>query len=975
MTENTSHLLQLGQEHEVLDYSYRLKIDEPLSLWIVEEGSVDIFAIKMEEGEKEGPHTFIIQRKKGGIFFPFSYPIKGYKSITIVNDGSKIKKIPLPSLQKALETNEVIKLAFIDALNSWTKGIYKNLIDIPNNEIKAFLPQEKTETFTPTKPIDIACLFTQKTKDQIQWIITEEGTPNILGKTEIQLTPSSPPFPLSDKVWLTITGKNVLTSIFTKELIEKNLWEKAISSFREHLFCYLISSINEREEKETQRILYRKTLEEKFLDSTLHHLSDIFEKHPMPAVDDSANHLIQACQIIGYFSDVFFIIPSYLSAPEHLFSTLNELCEHSSIRYHKVKLEKNWWKKDTGNLLAFLKEENTPVALIKKAKGYDIINPKTKERKNIDPSIANELVENAFLFFRPLPEEKISGKKVIKFCIFNKKKDLLTLFLLGLISIFLALYVPIANGLIFNRVIPFFDTNLLKQIALGLFSAAIGSAIFSFTSSFAALRLQNWSNIRLQTALMDRLLRLPVSFFRKFTIGDLLKRVFSITEIRSLLSSSVFSSLFSGIFSFLYLFIMLFYSWQLTLLSIGILSIGLLINCICIYKKIKIDTYVLEKQGKFNSFILEAISGLEKVRLTGSENILFSKWGDRYAHIKKQNLRSNNIGNLMQAWNTMLPAFGLFCIFAGGVFLTLKGKNFQLGNFIAFNAAFGSFSSALYQTSITAITSFGMIIPRWKRASVILQEKTEERENKFDPGRLKGFISVENLHFRYDEQSPFILQNISLEIQPGEFIAIIGSSGCGKSTFIRLLLQFNLPTIGSIYYDGKNLSELDVTKVRKQLGVVLQDASILSGSIEENLICGGIYTKEQIEKASQLTGFDEVLKDFPMGLQTFLTEGGKNLSGGQKQLLLITRALIGNPKILIFDEATNALDNRTQEKVMKNIESLKITRITIAHRLSTVYNADRIYVFSDGKIESSGTFNELLTQSKLFASFIKKQQL
>ena len=479
----------------------------------------------------------------------------------------------------------------------------------------------------------------------------------------------------------------------------------------------------------------------------------------------------------------------------------------------------------------------------------------------------------------------------------------------------------------------------------------------------------------LQAAFWGKLLNLPIAFYRKYTIGDLLRRVFSITDLRSILTSSFFTTLFNSVFSLIYIFLMFYYSAVLSFVGIGILSFSLVINFSLIYLKIKIDTQMLDIQGKLNGFVLQSISSVEKTRVCGAENIIYSKWGELYRNMKTKNYKSNTIANMMGAINRVLPTFGMFFIFMTALHLLTGSKKITIGNFIAFNAAFSAFSTAVYGSFLAMSNYFGMIIPRWKRARVILDEPSEIKENKIDPKKIMGFVKLENVYFKYQPELPLVLKGVSLEANPSEMIAIVGSSGCGKSTIVNLLLNFCDPTSGSIYFDGKNLSDLDTRKVRKQMGVVLQDGNILSGSVQENLLCGGIYSKEQVEKAIKLSGFDEVLKDFPMGLQTYLVDNGKNLSGGQKQLLLIARALLGDPHILIFDEATNALDNETQEKVSENIDKLNITRIIIAHRLSTVKNADKIYVIEDGKIVEEGTFDELANKKGLFASYVEKQKL
>ncbi len=206
-------------------------------------------------------------------------------------------------------------------------------------------------------------------------------------------------------------------------------------------------------------------------------------------------------------------------------------------------------------------------------------------------------------------------------------------------------------------------------------------------------------------------------------------------------------------------------------------------------------------------------------------------------------------------------------------------------------------------------------------------------------------------------------------------IGIVGPSGSGKSTLIRMILGFETPRSGAVYFNGKDLSHLNLSEVRKQMGVVLQEGGIIAGTLYQNIVAGGQYTEEEIDRAITLASFKKDLQNFPMGLHTVVPMNGETLSGGQKQRLLITRALLPNPKILLLDEATSALDNNSQEEITQNIDQLNISRIVIAHRLSTIKNADRIYVLEKGKVTQTGSFKSLSNELGLFAEMLKRQKL
>jgi ABC-type bacteriocin/lantibiotic exporter with double-glycine peptidase domain len=265
------------------------------------------------------------------------------------------------------------------------------------------------------------------------------------------------------------------------------------------------------------------------------------------------------------------------------------------------------------------------------------------------------------------------------------------------------------------------------------------------------------------------------------------------------------------------------------------------------------------------------------------------------------------------------------------------------------------------------------VVVLWERAKPILHETPEIDVNKADPGKLSGKLELEHVCFRYKADGPWNLDNVSIKAEAGEFIAFVGPSGSGKSTIIRLLLGFDTPELGTVYFDGQDLSGLDTSAIRRQLGVVLQNGRINSASIFENISGGALVTIDEAWEAARMAGFADDIQAMPMGMHTVISEGGTNLSGGQRQRLLIARSLVLKPKVLIFDEATSALDNRTQAIVSESLDKLRVTRVVIAHRLSTIKNADRIYVIEAGRVVQQGSYDELASQEGLFANLMARQ--
>ncbi|MCX7594452.1 MAG: ATP-binding cassette domain-containing protein, partial [Fischerella sp.] len=348
-----------------------------------------------------------------------------------------------------------------------------------------------------------------------------------------------------------------------------------------------------------------------------------------------------------------------------------------------------------------------------------------------------------------------------------------------------------------------------------------------------------------------------------------------------------------------------------------------------------------------------------------------------YTHQLKLMLRTQSIEDGVTFITKILPPLTnalLFWTAASMLQESPEGGGLSTGIFLAFNAAFGSFIGGATNLS-TTIVDVMQVLPMWKRAEPILEAVPEISASKTDPGRLSGKLLVDHVVFRYRDDGPLTLDDVTIKAEPGEYIALVGPSGSGKSTLFRLLLGFDHPESGTIYYDGQDLAGLDVNAVRRQLGVVMQNSRMMSGSIFDNIASGAMITMEEAWEAARASGLADDIEAMPMGMHTVVSEGATNLSGGQRQRLLIARALVLKPRILLFDEATSALDNRTQAIVSESLERLQVTRIAIAHRLSTIRNAHRIYVLQDGRVVQQGSFDELAKQQGLFAQLMARQML
>ncbi len=428
----------------------------------------------------------------------------------------------------------------------------------------------------------------------------------------------------------------------------------------------------------------------------------------------------------------------------------------------------------------------------------------------------------------------------------------------------------------------------------------------------------------------------------------------------------------AAIFSLFNFALMFWYDLQLALVATGIAIFGVLVTCVAGFRQVGYQRKLSELEGKISGIVFQLISGISKLRLSGTEDRAFAVWAGEFGRQRKMSYKVGVVSNLLLSFNSAFPILSLMAIFAC---LTLRESgtgSLSTGSFVAFLAAYTMFQNALLQMSRTLISSLH-VIPLYERARPIIQRQPEVDKTKNSPGELSGEIEVSHVHFRYSSDGPLVLKDVSFHVRPGQFIALVGGSGSGKSTMLRLLLGFEEPESGTIYYDGQELAGINIRELRRQIGVVLQSGKIIAGDIFKNIVGSSSLTLDDAWEAAQMAGLEEDLRQMPMGMHTVLPPGGGTLSGGQRQRLMIARAIVRKPRLLFFDEATSALDNRTQSIVSRSLEKLHATRVVIAHRLSTIMHADHILVFDKGRICQEGNYEQLLDTGGLFAELAKRQ--
>ncbi len=672
-------------------------------------------------------------------------------------------------------------------------------------------------------------------------------------------------------------------------------------------------------------------------------------------------------EILKYYHIKSRVVPDNIS---DINEQLEYLMRPSGYMRRYVSLKGEWYKDASGVMLG-TKKDGTPIALFpKKFLGYHYFDPDTRRYIDINKKNVNYISTEAICIYEPLPN-KFTSKDLWKYIIsFISKYDIMAILALSLIVSLIGLIIPKINEIIYSDVVFTNNIALLLSIFTLYASAYVSKIILSAVSELFVERIGTRISNYLQTSVMMRMLSLPISFFRKHSVGELTNSLIYIGQSSKLLIRIVLITIISIISCVVYIAQMSSYSISLVKYAILILLISIIIYFLGMRKEKNIFKKILQAEGKEESFVYSLIRGIQKIRLSGAEKRVFFNWATKYKEVLENKYKIPFIVKIYKIIPMCITLVSMLVLY----FFAIK-ENISVSNYFAFNSGFGIVLGTL-MIFIQNGSLFSKILPILENVNFILEEETEMSENRGVITRISGGIELNNVYFRYNENMPPILDKLSLKIRPGQYVAIVGSSGCGKTTLMRIMLGFEKPQKGAVYYDGRDISNIDVKSLRKHIGVVTQNEKLFPGDIFSNIaISNTNLTMEDAWTAVKMAGAEDDIKQMPMGMYSLISENNEGMSGGQRQRIIIARAIASKPKILMFDEATSALDNITQKIVSDSLASLKCTRIIIAHRLSTIKQCDRILVLNEGKIIADGTYDELLEKSEFFSQLVDRQKI
>lgn len=685
------------------------------------------------------------------------------------------------------------------------------------------------------------------------------------------------------------------------------------------------------------------------------------------------NEREQATDAIGSILKYYHI--KVREVPDNLLS-MEEVLEHLlrpyGIMTRIVSIREGWRKDASGAMLTTFTDDGKPVALIPaRANGYKYADPETGQMTRVTASSEKLFGGEAFAFYKAFPARAMTMKDLYAYIFSNLDRDgVFGYFGFALIATCVGMLIPWINKMLFSDIAAMKSVSALISIAVFMICASLSSLLFGTIQELFLHRLTQKFSLSIESATMMRILTLPRSFFTKYTSGDLANRVSNMSVFIYEILNLVMSCFTTALFSFIYIFQIRSFAPVLAVPAFIVAALQMITIIAALVIRSRINLTQMELTAKESGLSYSLTTGVEKIKLSGAERRAFSKWAGAYAAQAKYMYDPPMFVKVFPAIITAISLIGTIIIY----YLSIK-TNIDVSQYYAFNAALAIVNGA-FKTLVPMIGPAALIVPTFELLRPVIETAPEIAEDKLVIEKLSGGIELSNVTFRYSEDMPPVLDNLSLNIRPGQYVAITGKTGCGKSTLLRVMLGFEKPQKGAVYYDGRDLNRIDLKSLRSRIGTVMQNGSLFMGDIYSNIVISAPQlTLDDAWYAAEMAGIADDIRQMPMNMFTIIGEGTGGISGGQRQRLMIARAIAPKPKILMFDEATSALDNITQKRVSDSLNALNCTRIVIAHRLSTIKNCDRIIVLDEGKIVEDGTYDELIAKNGFFTELVSRQQV
>ena len=949
-----------------------VKLDDPDSVWFIDQGAVNLFLVEFKNGVEQVAPQHLLRREAGWLL-PGVAPDRRDKdadtTLSLIAKGSPgtlLKRLPASLL------SQVHPAELAEQTDTWLTAITDTLSRFASHLPRptALAEPGQTQTLPPG---------TLSVRRGVVWVSEPpHGASlfmNIVDQAELAGTrgPHEALIPLTRTSWLTLFDEATLSGKSSEALAQQGMLLPALASF--HAVALALERLNRQlamvddANLDRARTASRRTAE-KAARQRLFNIYDLPIDRDASVEDTS---LADALQIIGRHEGIDFEIP-VRSGPSDSPIGLVDVLDASGVRARRVrfKAEGNWWHGDSNALLVFRAEDGQPVALLPGMFGrYRVIDPVSKRSVRITAERAGALGDEAWMFYRPLPSGNVKPADLLGIALHGSGADLARLVIAGLPAGMIKLLPALALGFVATHVMAGGSAGALYVVAAGLAGFGLLGALLHLLQSTAMMRLEGRSASRLEAAVWDRLMRLPPSILHRQPAGDLAMSGMTFQNLRDGLQGVVADSLLSVIFLLPVFGVIFFYDATLGVIALVFSLASLLVTVVLGLRQISPYGRMISAARRVAGRLFQIVGGIAKLRVENAEGSAFAIWARDYREQKRAEIELGALEGHSRAFGAALP------LLAGGVLLfaavEVGERPVPVGDFLVVYIVFIAFQSAVARLG----ESFGTIaamLPAFDQMRPLLAAVPESEVGGEPVEYLGGDILFDRISFRYDPDGPLILDDVTIRAGPGEFVAIAGESGAGKSTLFRLALGIDRPSAGAVYYDGRDLRHLNLKQVRRRIGAVPQSVGLHPQDLWDNLVSHhDRVATEDVWTAVRVAELEDEIKGMPMGMMTMVGTSGAVLSGGESQRVTIARSVIGSPRIMLFDEATNWLDNESQAKVMRNLTALTSTRVVIAHRLSTLEQADRIYVLQAGKVVQSGSFNELMEVEGVFRELVRRQ--
>ena len=963
-------------------------LDDPASAWFIERGTVNLFLVEFKDGVEEAAPQHLLRRESGWLLpgvAPDDQEGDEGTTLSLVAKGlpgTMLRRLPAAKLA------EVDPAELAEQVDTWLTAITDALARFVGRIPRPTALAEAGLT------LDLAPPCTLSVRRDVVWVPLPPPGASAFMDIVDPADPSSGEregfagsgsrtavIPLTRTSWLSLFDEATVAGKSTETLVAEGMLLPALASFRAVAFA--LERLNRRlavvdeANLDRARTMSRRTAETR----ARQRLFNIYDLPIDPDAEDTA--VADALQIIGRREGIDFTIPAR-SATSDAPIGLVDVLDASGVRARRVRLnaEDGWWRTDSNAMLAFGSDDGRPVALLPGRFGrYRLVDPVTRQSVRVTAARAGALAKDAWMFYRPLPAGATTPADLLAIALHGSTADLARLALGALPGGLIKLLPALALGFVANHVAGGGSAGALYAVAVAVAGFGLLGAMLQALQSTAMMRLEGRSASRVEAAFWDRLMRLPPSVLHRHPSGDLAMAGMTFQNLRDGLQGVVADSLLSVVFLLPVFGVIFFYDATLGICTLAFGLASLLVTVVLGLRQISPYGRMIGAVRRVAGRLLQIVGGIAKLRMENAEGSAFAVWAQDYREQKRAELDLGALEGHSRAFGAALP------FLAGGALLAvvaLGERAVPVGDFLVVYTVFIVFQSAVARLG----ESFGTVaatLPAFDQMRPLLaavpeaEDDGEPREGQATRTKepveyLRGDILFDRISFRYDPDGPLILDDVTIRARPGEFVAIAGESGAGKSTLFRIALGIDPPSAGAVYYDGRDLRHLNLKRLRRQIGAVPQSVGLHPQDIWDNVV--GHHDDvgtEDVWKAARTAEMEDQIKAMPMGMMTMVGTSGSVLSGGESQRITIARSVIGGPRIMMFDEATNWLDNESQAKVMQNLTALTATRIVIAHRLSTLEKADRIYVLQAGRVVQNGTFEELMAVDGVFRELVRRQ--